>query len=240
MRKYVAGGRKSPSITNAIAEMHVVKVRGVAKSVAVSFEASQRHQMSEDLVQVGMIGLLDAMQKFCPKHRVKFWTFASARVKGAMLDYLRDIDPMSRLTRRAIKCVQVIESEGGQATVDEVRKRTGLAKKVAVDAIRLSSMTMEQCEDFYESHHLDRRGRFSVEDRKQIERKQNNELRESLVEMMRLCLSDRERSLMTLYHLDGLTMKAAGELHGVGEPRARQLLARAMRTLKKHFPEFEQ
>lgn len=237
MLSYVTGGRKSRSITNAIVEMHVVKVRSLATKMVSSFPLCKR-DLSEDLEQVGMMGVLDAMQRFDPKRGLKFWTMASKRARGKMLDYLRDIDRVSRYVRIGIKACQLLQAEGVEVTPELVGKRAGITVSLAVDAIRLASVKIQPSDGVFEDAHRDIKGRLGFEDHRQTKRKQNAELRASLIEIMRTCLDDRQRSMMTLYHLDELTMKEVGQLHRVGESRASQIMADAMRRLKKAFPEF--
>ena len=90
------------------------------------------HIMVEDLVNCGVIGLIDALNKFDPDKKVQFKTYAEFRIKGAMLDELRSLDWVSRSVRQKAaqieRAFQSLEKKNGRAAEDqEVAQELGLS-----------------------------------------------------------------------------------------------------------------
>lgn len=231
MAKYVRGRRRSKRLVNEIAEMHLPKVRKLAQKIAAQNPVKD---LADDFTQVGMMGVLDTMRTFDPDRGTNFWTLASIRVRGEILDYLREIDPMSRMTRKAIKAIKDMPPD--DVSIDSVMSATGVSRQIVVDAIRLATMDTVSANERYKKG---REGhRWILHDYRHEDRQSNIDLRADLIGMMHQCLSDQERSIMVLYHLNGLTMKEVGVIHGLSESRISQVLSAALKTVKAAFPEF--
>lgn len=100
---------------------HSVQIRCLAKRIAAKLPPGTLEE--EDLIDIGILGLLQAARNFDPARGIKFKTFAESRIKGAMLDTLRSLDPASRGQRRKAKQARQtymeLEQKLGRAPSDE-------------------------------------------------------------------------------------------------------------------------
>ena len=160
----------------------------------------------DDLIQNGMIGLLDAIDRFEAGMGAQFETYAAQRVRGAMLDGLRENDWLPRSLRREFrqieKAIAQLEQEHGRPpTENELAKALGVSladyQKMLQDArghqlISFEDLTAEGDEDFLERHLVDDSG-----DPSRILEDEN--IRKSLVKAIEL-LPEREKLMMALYY----------------------------------------
>ncbi len=192
-----------------------------------------------DLVQDGVIGLMDAAHRYDDSRGIKFETFAERRVRGAIIDALRR-DAWPRGVRRVRRELE--------AARDALRRELGaeptladLAKRVGTDEARLERTilrinTIESTSPLAKPETLDSTSLPPVlvpsapEAPDQAYAQQ--ELRERIRKAM-ATLPARERRLVSLYYFRGATMKQIGREIGVNESRVSQLHARAMSRLRK-------
>jgi RNA polymerase sigma factor for flagellar operon FliA len=192
-----------------------------------------------DLMQAGMIGLLEAARNFTTDRAASFETYAGIRIRGAMLDELRRTDwtPRSvhRKVREVAEVVRQIENEtGADADSAEVMKRLGLSAEeyhqVLADATsaRLLSLTAPDDGDGGEGSALD------VVDNDNPGPQDNFEqdgLREALAESIGT-LPKREQLVMSLYYEQELNLKEIGLVLGVTESRVCQIHGQALIRLR--------
>jgi RNA polymerase sigma factor for flagellar operon FliA len=192
-----------------------------------------------DLVSVGVMGLIDAAARYKPSTGVPFDAFARRRVHGAMLDSLRELDWAPRSLRRLRRDVDAAIAGLRQAlrrepTDKEIAKALNLAadeydqvleqlRSLEVGSVRqLDAPTpeggslLELCVD---------PGEGAVA---QLERK---ELRQHLARAIE-ALPERERHIIALYYQEELTLAEIGEVIGVGESRVCQLRSQAVSRLR--------
>ncbi len=192
----------------------------------------------DDLIQNGMIGLLDAIDRFEAGMGAQFETYAAQRVRGAMLDGLRENDWLPRSLRREFrqieKAIAQLEQEHGRPpTENELAKALGVSladyQKMLQDArghqlISFEDLTAEGDEDFLERHLVDDSG-----DPSRILEDEN--IRKSLVKAIEL-LPEREKLMMALYYEQDLNLREIGEVMGVTESRVCQLHTQAVARLR--------
>jgi RNA polymerase sigma factor for flagellar operon FliA len=192
----------------------------------------------DDLVQNGMIGLLDAIDRFEAGMGAQFETYAAQRVRGAMLDGLRENDWLPRGLRRELRRIEQaitrLEQEFGRPPSEDELARTldvSLAgyQKTLQDArghqvISFEDLIEENGEDFLERHFVDSDGDPSriLEDA---------DLKKSLVQGIEL-LPEREKLMMALYYEQDLNLREIGEVMGVTESRVSQLHSQAVARLR--------
>jgi RNA polymerase sigma factor for flagellar operon FliA len=193
------------------------------------------HVDLENLVQAGLVGLLDAMDKFDRERGVRFWTYAEIRIRGAMLDSLRHLDWIPRSVRRRRRQIEAafsrLESVLGRCATDEE-----LAQELGVDAVELGKILYEvrgaeigirSVEDLGDKIRLET-DENSRDPHVQMERKEMRQLLAEIVE----ALPERERFVVTLYYHEELTMKEVGEALGVSESRVSQIHSKAVLRMK--------
>ena len=192
----------------------------------------------DDLIQNGMMGLLDAINRFEAGMGAQFETYAAQRVRGAMLDGLRENDWLPRSLRRDFRRIEVaisqLEQEYGRTPSEsELAETLGMAlaeyQKMLQDArghqlISFEDMIDDGNEDFLERHLSD----DSNEPSRILE---DESLRKSLVQGIEL-LPEREKMMMALYYEQDLNLREIGEVMGVTESRVCQLHSQAVARLR--------
>ena len=192
----------------------------------------------DDLIQNGMIGLLDAIDRFEAGMGAQFETYAAQRVRGAMLDGLRENDWLPRSLRREFrqieKAIAQLEQEYGRPpSENELAKALGVTlaeyQKMLQDArghqlISFEDLVTEGDEDFLERHLSDDSGEPS----KILE---DENLKRMLVQGIEL-LPEREKLMMALYYEQDLNLREIGEVMGVTESRVCQLHTQAVARLR--------
>lgn len=200
------------------------------------------HVAVEDLISAGVIGLMDALNKFDPAKKVQFKTYAEFRIKGAMLDELRSLDWVSRSVRQKAaqleRAFQTLEKRRGRAAEeDEVAREMGLSLEgyyhllneikgvflLELDGVRQKipqfrdEDLLNWVADDKENHpfHL-----LTLAELKQV-------LTTAIEE-----LSPKERTVISLYYYDELTLKEIGEVMGFTESRICQIHTKAILKLR--------
>ena len=181
-----------------------------------------------DLTQAGVLGLLDAASKYDEAKGVRFSTYAELRIRGSILDGLRELDWVPRSVRRRRRELEAA-SERLEARLGRSPSETELAAELdlAVSDLSRSQPAAEMVESTDELDSL-------VRDPNAIDPHEvlaHRELFRILVES----LTEKERLVMTLYYYEDLTMKGVGEVLGVNESRVSQIHKKAVRTLRKRL-----
>ncbi len=225
----------SPISEEALRE-HLPMVRFLA--LRIRERLPQQVEM-EDLISSGMVGLMDAMQKFDPNKKVQFRTYAQFRVRGAMLDSLRALDWGPRDLRRKARAVEeairsLSTTLGKAPTESEVAKELGLDLHAyqqllsELSGLELGSLNETPADDAgVETLALLPAG---PEDDPFLQC-QSSETRRLLAEAI-AALPERERMVLTLYYYEELTMREVGATLGVVESRVSQLHSSAMARLR--------
>ncbi|MBW7903642.1 MAG: RNA polymerase sigma factor FliA [Rhodocyclaceae bacterium] len=192
----------------------------------------------DDLVQNGMIGLLEAIDRFEAGFGAQFETYATQRVRGAMLDGLRENDWLPRSLRREMRRIEAAIHELEQAagrppTEQELADALGMPlaeyQKMLQDArghqlVYFEDLTGDGDEDFLERH-------FTDDDADPARLFEDVDLRRRLVAAIE-GLPEREKLMMGLYYEQDLNLREIGEVMGVTESRVCQLHSQAVARLR--------
>ncbi|MDO4905160.1 MAG: RNA polymerase sigma factor FliA [Lautropia sp.] len=221
---------------NSVIEQYGKMVRRVAVQMASRLPASIE---LDDLVQAGLIGLVDAVSRYDAAVGVQFDTFAMQRVRGAMLDELRNADWMPRSVRRSQRSIEqaihaVEQRHGRPATEREIADE--LQMSLEEYQRLLSSAKGSQLlylEDVAGGDDDDDRVEYLVQDEQPQpdQRLEDGRFREALVASID-ALPEREKLVMSLYYVESLTLKEIGEVLGVTESRVSQLHSQAVARLR--------
>jgi RNA polymerase sigma factor FliA len=198
----------------------------------------------DDLIQAGMMGLLDAINRFEDFHGAQFETYAAQRIRGSMLDELRNTDWLPRSIRKNMRDVEAaiskLEQELGRPPSEkEVAKKLNLSINDYYDMLGdCSGHQLVYYEDFHESdsgeHFLDR---FQGDDSGDpIKGLLAGDFREALIEAID-SLPEREKILMGLYYEQELNLKEIGVVMNVSESRVSQLHSQAVARLRASLKE---
>jgi RNA polymerase sigma factor for flagellar operon FliA len=199
----------------------------------------------DDLIQVGMIGLNDAMGRFDQAQGVQFETFVTQRIRGAMLDELRGSDWMSRGDRkhqRAIEAaVHKLEQRLGRAPQEsEIAAELGmkltdyqelLGKVRGTQLLFLEDMSTEDGEDDFLDRHV------ADEEANPLARLSDRRMREALVAAIEN-LPEREQYVMGMYYEHDMNLKEIAAVLGVTESRVCQLHSQAVARLRAKLREW--
>ena len=209
------------------------------QALARRLAASMPHSIDlGDLVQDGVLGLIDAAQRFDDARGIKFETFAERRVRGAMIDALRrEAWPRGvRRQRRELEAArETLRRELGQepSLADLAAKVGSDEKRLGRTILRIS--TIESTSPLSAGDHVDERSLPAALVPSEPESPDSAYERTEVKERIRAAMAtlpERERRLVNLYYFGEVTMKQIGEELGVNESRVSQLHARAMQRLR--------
>jgi len=206
------------------------------------------HIEADDLVSSGVVGLLDAMERYDSTRGIKFRTYADFRIRGAMLDYLREMDWFPRSVRQHSSRLQSaytrLENVLGRApeedevaaelgiTVDELRKQLAMFTGVTV-------FSLDAIQDEDEENGAGMRLLLADAAKEEArEEELTRELKDMLGKAIDM-LPEREKQLIAFYYYEDLTLREISKIFNLGEPRICQLHAQAVLRLKgklnRHF-----
>ncbi len=199
---------------------------------------------ADDLIQAGMIGLLEASRNYDPSQGASFETYAGIRIRGAMLDEIRRTDwtPRSvhRKARQVAEAVRTIEnSKGRDARDNEVAALLGIGldeyHKILQDATGCRVFSFEDPAALGGAEDEDHVG---IEAPNQpLENLQHEDFQKSLAEAI-AGLPERERLVMALYYDEELNLREIGEVLGVSESRVCQIHGQALIRLRARMGEW--
>jgi RNA polymerase sigma factor for flagellar operon FliA len=185
----------------------------------------------DDLMNVGVIGLIQAVDRYDPRRDNKFMTYAVFRIKGAVLSELRSRDFLSRSNRRKIRELENAFLRLEQKLGREVEDRE-VADELGVEV-----------EQIYRTKHFEELGYSSKDEKEKLMNFLVNndddaltltrlkELKSALAGAIEV-LPEKEKLVISLYYLDELTMKETGEVLGITESRVSQIHSQAIIHLR--------
>jgi len=233
-RKY-----QTPEIRKRLLNKYVPLVRNVASRMAMGFPRSVE---LSDLINTGVIGLVEAFGNFDPDRGVKFETYAVPRIRGAILDELRALDWVPRSTRAKSREIEraltSLENELGR-----LPEKTELAKhmKISVNELHLalddvsSTSILSLDEVIYREDDNRQVPRIETvvdkSTRSVLGEIEKGELRSFLVVAIDR-LTEQEKLVIALYYYEELTLKEIGEVMSISESRVSQIHTRAVMKLR--------
>jgi RNA polymerase sigma factor for flagellar operon FliA len=223
---YAATGM-SRSDTDALVMRHAELVKRIAYHLAGRLPASVE---VDDLIQAGMLGLLEAAANFTAGRGASFETYAGIRIRGAMIDALRKLDwaPRSvhRKSREVAKAIRELEAELGREARDaEIATRMGIDiadyHRIVQDTVACQMTNMDETG----AGEINDHGNDPFAD--MVDENFRTELTQAIGE-----LPEREKLVMSLYYGDDLNLKEIGAVLKVTESRVCQLHGQALARLK--------
>ncbi|KAA2260755.1 FliA/WhiG family RNA polymerase sigma factor [Solihabitans fulvus] len=231
------GGSRAMPLRDRLVLHYAPLVKYVAGRVGTGLPS---HVDVADLVQSGIFGLVDAIEKFEPERGLKFETYAMQRIRGAILDDLRSQDWVPRSVRsRARDVERALERLGGRlqrtptdselatelkitlAELRELYAQLQLTSVVALDELIAASRGGASLAEMLPDDHAEDPVAALVD------RDSRRQLAESIAQ-----LAERDRVVVTLYYFENLTLAEIGRVLGVTESRVCQLHTRAVLRLR--------
>ncbi len=215
---------REPALRNRL----VVQYSPLVKYVAGRMRSRLPQSVDQDdLVSDGVLGLMDAIERFDPGRGLSFQTFAVPRIRGAIIDGLRAMDFVPRSVRDKVRIVAqataVLEERLGRPPEDtEVAREIGVPVQQVRDLTRQASSNHANLDDFELADELASAADESVE-----AGDVNASLRRVVGE-----LNERDQVVIALYYFEGLTLAEIGRVLGVTESRISQVHSRATASLR--------
>lgn len=225
---------------------YVVEFAPLVKRIAYHMMARLPASVQvDDLIQVGMIGLLDAASNYDDTHGAQFETYAVQRIRGAMLDELRQCDWLPRSARKALRQIEVAmntleqrvcRSPTERELADELHVSLDDYQQMLLDArgcqlLHYEDLHNGEDEDFFERHCAD-------DSSEPYAKLLDGKFREKLIEAIGI-LPEREKLMMAMYYEEELNLREIGEVLGVSESRVCQLHSQAMARLRSKLKDWQ-
>lgn len=224
---------------SAIREKIILEYAPLVKLVAGRLSMYLGYNVEyEDLVSYGIFGLIDAIDKYDYTKAVKFETYASLRIRGAILDQIRKMDWIPRTIRQRQKQIdtvmrQVESTKGRVATDEEIASGLGITNEEYAEwQSKMKITSVVSLNEFLEQgsevpNTLGGSRHFMMPE----EAAEQEELKKMLVEALQL-LTEKERKVIELYYYEDLTLKEISHVLEVTESRVSQLHTKALQKMK--------
>lgn len=238
MNAYGNIASQGPTPADELVETHVDLVKRIACHLTGRLPASVD---LNDLLQAGMIGLLEAGRNFDPSRGASFETYAGIRIRGAMLDEVRKLDWTPRSVhqkhRQVSQAMQSIEAESGQrAEARDIAEKMGISLDEYYAIVRDTA----GCRLFSLEETLEERGPGAelpdADDVSPDQALTRTQMRDVLAGAI-VRLSEREQLVLSLYYERELNLKEIGEVLGVSESRVCQIHGQALIRLRSSIEE---
>ena len=235
------GAASYAAIQNLDVEAVVAQYASMVKRIAYHLKGRLPDTvLVDDLIQSGMVGLIEAAKKFDPTHGASFETYAGIRIRGAMLDEIRrgDWTPRSvhRKSREMMEAIQKVENRTlSSASDSEIAKEMGIDLHEYNQILRDSSIAQVfSIDDGEESHdHKIEMSSNSNPDKEYVDEKFKAEL-VSIINQ----LPERERLVMSLYYEEEMNLREIGSLLEVSESRVCQIHGKALISIRAKMSEW--
>lgn len=228
---------KSADIREELIIKYVYLVKFVAGRLYTSYGNNVEY---EDLVSYGIFGLIDAIEKYDIGRGVKFETYAQLRIRGAIIDQLREIDWLPRSVRQKSKEIERayfnLENKLGRpATDEEMADSFGITLEDFQKKIQnITTYSIVSLDDLIEQN----RELYGCEADNQPDTPEsvaeNVEVKKILIDTIDK-LPEKEKTVISLYYFEELTYKEIGKLLDISESRVSQLHTKAIIRLKNKF-----
>ncbi|MCI9020600.1 MAG: FliA/WhiG family RNA polymerase sigma factor [Eubacterium sp.] len=228
--------RRSPELREQIILEYAPLVKVVAGRLSMYLGYNVEY---DDLVSYGVFGLIDAIDKFDTEKEVKFETYASLRIRGAILDQIRKMDWIPRTVRQKQKkideAIKRVEMQTGKTALDEeVARELGVSdgellewqsQLKVTNLVSLNEFIEQGTEPVMDARH----NSHFIQPEEQV---QETELKEKLKEAMEL-LTEKEKKVILLYYYEDLTLKEISRVLEVSESRISQLHTKALSKMQR-------
>ena len=222
---------KNPALRNRLVLQYSPLVKYVAGRLRTRMPESVEQ---DDLVSDGVLGLMDAIERFEPARGLSFQTFAVPRIRGAIIDGMRAMDIVPRSVRDKLRVVNraqaALEERLGRVPEDvEVAREVGIPVQQLRNLSRKASSSHANLDDFDLADELSSATDHRVE---------QGDVRASLMQVVDQ-LGERDRVVIALYYFEGLTLAEIGQVLGVTESRVSQVHRRATTVMRQRLVELE-
>lgn len=229
---------RDPHAGNLLVKKYMPLVNYHVQRISVSLPKSISR---DDLQSLGMVGLYDALEKFDPERELKFDTYASFRIRGAILDGLRKEDWLPRSTRdKAKKIESAIEKLEQRymrnVTTAEIAAELNMSEDEVVSTMNEHFFANVLSIDEHPLEHDDKDGQsYVLKDEKAENPEEKIVKEEMLLELAELIsqLNEKEQLVLSLFYKEELTLTEIGRVMGLSTSRISQIHSRALYKLRQ-------
>lgn len=225
----------------------IIEYLPLVKQVVGKINSKNSQYEEDDLINIGVIGLMDALSKYDPKKKVPFEAYARLRIRGSIIDELRKAGPVSRnkidKLNEYYRAKEELENELKRSPSEiEICKRLGIDKyelsKLHETVHYLSSVSLDSL--LFAKNDEDGNLLDILEDRKfntPEEELINKEKKKALVKAIDK-LDKREKTILKLYYIESLTLKEISYILDISIPRVSQIHGKILLKLRDFMEEF--
>ncbi|MBL4937976.1 FliA/WhiG family RNA polymerase sigma factor [Clostridium sp. YIM B02515] len=231
---------KAVDIKEQIVTKYIPLVKYIASRVIIG---KSKYIEYEDLVGFGMIGLMDAINKFDESKGMKFSTYASIRIKGSMIDELRKNSPISKGAMDKLnRYNEVIEALQKKLLREPSYEEVARELKMTLEEVGeiesyINYISVASLEDIIFSDDDDMPLMGTIEDEKSPSPEKQLQDKEEVEYLAKALdnINEKDKMVLSLYYYEGLTLKEIGKVLEVSESRVCQLHSRAIMHLRKEL-----
>ena len=231
---------KDPEIKKEITMQYLYIARTTATKL---YDLYSTTMQMEDAVNEGVVAIIKGIDMYDPDKNIKFSTYITTRVRGAMLDYVRKQEWMPRGFYKQLgiiesACEDMKRELGRTPTVDELAKHLGIEKKRCQRIISMKNRRNIQSLDFLLENQNTSNGLQITNNDAQVQPEEACLWEEDMRVLAEgiAQLNEKEQKTLALHYMEGLKMEQVGRVIGVSQPRASQIHTIALRKLR-HFIE---
>ena len=228
---------RSPEIREKLVLQAVPLAYYILNRLGLNCEGSDEYS---DLANQGLLGLIDAVDHFDPSFGTQFSTYASVKIRGKILDYLRSSDWLTRSARKRVHDIRKVvteywTNEQREPTDEEIAQRLELDKESVKQGLDDSRLAFVSIDTYFENSD-EREGDIyeEIKDEGQPDPAElfaDKDLKDRLVSIIQ-SLPEREQQVLSLYYVEEFTYKEIGKALGISESRVCQIHSRALISLK--------
>jgi RNA polymerase sigma factor for flagellar operon FliA len=228
----------SIEVKEQVVQKYIPLVKYIASRVIIG---KSRYVEYDDLVGYGMIGLMDAINKFDESRGMQFSTYSSIRIKGAMIDELRKNSPISKgaidKLNKYNEAVEQLQTKLlRDPSTEEVAKALDISSSDVADIESyINYISVISLDDILFSEDDEMKLKETIEDKNSPSPERSLEEKEELEYLAKAIekLNEKDRTVLSLYYYEGFTLKEIGKVLEVSESRVCQLHSRAIVHLRK-------
>ncbi|MGE0761707.1 MAG: FliA/WhiG family RNA polymerase sigma factor [Bdellovibrionales bacterium] len=245
LRKYKEEPSKlTPQQKDKLIMEYAPLIKFIAQKIAVRLPANIE---LDDLISSGVIGLMDAIEKYDPSRDNKFKTYAEFRIRGSILDELRAQDWVPRSVRDKSKMLDraLIELEsqlGRGATDEEIAERLGVSMDEFHDLLnQVKPVSLLSIDDSATFSNVDKKSILNLLESCKLSNPFNQLNLKSVKDIVATAIEDlpeRQRLVLSLYYYEDLNLKEIGRVLRVTESRVSQLHAQAIARLRAKLTQY--
>lgn len=233
---------KDEKVREEIINYYLPLVKFQVEKIVAYLPDEIRNNEKEDLNIEGIIGLIEAIERFDISRNIKFETFASKRIRGAILDTLRKYDILPRSLRDKIKAIEkayfMLESKlGRQANDEEIIKELKMTKEEFYGILlKAKGIVLLPLDDALIDKEGETKSLLNIvgKDDGILEKIEDNEKKKILIDFIDN-LENEERVILEMYYWDGLTLKEIGKALNISESRVCQIHTKIILKLRSKF-----